>query len=179
MKTDLFQSCGHCWVFQFCRHTEYNFSYCSWDPQSWIFTEKTDAEAEIPVLWPPDAKNWLIGKDPDGGKDWRQEKGTTEDEMVGWHHQLDGQAPRVEFEQPLGVGDGQEGLACFSPWSHKELDTKVDWTELNWTECTTLTASYFRIWKSSPGIPSPRLALFVVMLPNTHLTSCFRMSDSL
>ena len=63
--------------------------------QSWIFSGRTDAEAETPILWPPDAKNWLIGKDPDSGKDWRQEeKGTTEDEMVGWHHQLDGH----EFE---------------------------------------------------------------------------------
>ena len=69
--------------------------------QSWIFTERTDAEAEMPILWPPDAKNWLIGKDPDAGKDWRQgEKGMTEDEMVGSHHCLDGH----EFEQAPGVG---------------------------------------------------------------------------
>ena len=71
--------------------------------QSWIFIERTDAEAEAPILWPPVAKNWLIGKDPDTGKDWRQEeKGLTEDEMVGWHHQLDGH----ELEQAAGVGDG-------------------------------------------------------------------------
>ena len=71
------------------------------------------------MLWPPDAKSQLIGKDPDAGKEGRQEeKGTTEDEMVGWHHQLDGH----EFEQALGVGDGQESLACFSPWGHKESD---------------------------------------------------------
>ena len=71
--------------------------------QSWIFIGRTDAEAEAPVLWPPDAKNWLIGKDPDAGKDWRQEeKGTTEDEIIGWHHQLYGH----EFEQAPGVGDG-------------------------------------------------------------------------
>ena len=70
--------------------------------QSWIFIGRTDAEAEIPVLWPPDANNWLIGKGPDAGKDWRQEqKVTTEDEMVGWHHWLDGH----EFEQAPGVGD--------------------------------------------------------------------------
>ena len=69
--------------------------------QSWIFIERTDAEAEAPVLWPPDAKSWLIGKDPDAGKDWRQEKGMTEDEMVEWHHWLDGH----EFEQALGFGD--------------------------------------------------------------------------
>ena len=78
-------------------------------------------------LGPPDVKNWLIGKDPDAGKDWRQEKGTTEDEMVGWHHQLDG----YEFEQALGVGDGQGSLACCSPWGRKESDT-TEW--LNWTE---------------------------------------------
>ena len=71
--------------------------------QSWIFIVKTDAEAETPILWPPDAKNWLHGKDPDAGKDWRQEeKGMTEDEMVGWHHQLNGH----ESEQAPGVGDG-------------------------------------------------------------------------
>ena len=75
--------------------------------QSWIFIGRTDAEAETPVLWPPDAKNWFTGKDPDAGKDWRwEEKGVTEDEMVGWHHRLDGH----EFEQALGVGDGQVSL---------------------------------------------------------------------
>ena len=80
------------------------------------------------ILWPPDVKNWLIGKDPDAGKDWRQEeKGTTEDQMVGWHHQLEGH----EFEQASGVGDGQESLACCSPWGHKESE-RTEW--LNWTE---------------------------------------------
>ena len=88
--------------------------------QSWIFTGKTDAEAATLILWPRDAKIWLIGKDPDAGKDWRQEeKGTTEDERVGWHHQLDGH----EFEQASRVGDGQGSLACYSPWGCKELDT--------------------------------------------------------
>ena len=87
--------------------------------QSCIFTGRTDAKAEAPILWPPDAKKWLIGKDPDAGKDWRQEeKGTTEDEMVGWHHRPDG----CEFEQAPGVGDGQGSLACCRPWGHKELD---------------------------------------------------------
>ena len=77
--------------------------------QSWIFIGKTYAEAETPIVWPPDVKNWLIGKDPAAGKDWRQEeKGMTEDEMVGWHHRLDGH----EFGQALGVGDGQGSLAC-------------------------------------------------------------------
>ena len=79
------------------------------------------------ILWLPDAKNWLIGKDPNAGKDWRQEeKGMTEDEMVGWHHWLDGQ----EFEQAAGVSNGQGGLACCSPWGHKESDTTE---RLNWT----------------------------------------------
>ena len=96
--------------------------------QSRMFTGRTDAEAETPILWPPDAKNWLIGKDLDAGKDWRQEeKRTTEDEMVGWHHGLNGH----EFEQVLGAGDGQGRLACCSPWGHKESDT-TEW--LNWTE---------------------------------------------
>ena len=81
--------------------------------QSWIFIGRTDAEAETLILWPPDVKNWLIGKKPDAGNDWRQEeKGTTEDEMVRWHHQLDIR----EFEQALGVGDGQGSLACCSSW---------------------------------------------------------------
>ena len=94
--------------------------------QSWIFTGRTDAEAETPILWPPDVINWLIGKDPDAGKDWGQEeKGMTEDEMVGWHHRLSGH----EFEQALGVGDGQGGLVCCSPWGRKESDT-TEW--LNW-----------------------------------------------
>ena len=89
--------------------------------QSWIFIGRTDAEAEAPapILWPPDEKNWLIGKDPDAGKDWGQENGMKEDEIVGWHHRLSGH----EFEQTLGVGDGHGGLVCCSPWGHKELDT--------------------------------------------------------
>ena len=94
--------------------------------QSWIFIGRTDAEAETPLLWPLDVKNWLTGKAPDAGKDWRQEeKGMTEDEMVGWHHWLNGH----EFEQALGVGDGQGGLACYSPWCCKELTQLSDWAE--------------------------------------------------
>ena len=94
--------------------------------QSWIFIGRTDVEAETPILWPPDARSWLIWKDPDAGKDWRQEeKGMTEDEMVGWHHRLDGH----EFEQALGVSAGQGGLACCSPRGRKE---RHDWaTKLN------------------------------------------------
>ena len=79
---------------------------------------RTDAEADAQILWPPDAKSWLIRKDPDAGKDWRQKKGTKEDEMIGWHYQLNGH----EFEQVLADGDGQGSLACCSPWGHKELD---------------------------------------------------------
>ena len=87
---------------------------------SWIFIWWTSTEAETPILWPPDVKSWLIGKDLDAGKDWRQEeKGTTEDEMVGWHHRLNG----CEFEQHLGDDEEQGSLACCSPWGCKELDT--------------------------------------------------------
>ena len=99
--------------------------------QFWIFIGRTDAESEVPILWPPAAKKWLIGKDPDAGKDWRQEeKGMTEDEMVGWHHQLNGHYS----EQAPGGGDGQGSLVCYSPWGHT---VGLDWvTELiewlNW-----------------------------------------------
>ena len=95
--------------------------------QSWTLIGRTDAAPETPILWPPDVKNWLIWKDLNAGKDWRQEeKGTTtEGEMVGWHHWFDGH----EFEQALGVGDGQGGLACCSAWGCKVIH---DWaTELN------------------------------------------------
>ena len=88
--------------------------------QPWIFIRKTDAEAEAPILWPPDVKSQLTEKDPDAGKDWRQEeKRMTEDEMVGWYHWLNGH----EFEQAPGDGEGQGSLACCSPWGRKESDT--------------------------------------------------------
>ena len=87
--------------------------------QPGIFIGRTNAEA--PILWPPDAKSWLIGKDLDAGKDWRQEKGKAEDEMIGWHHWLS----RHEFEQTLGGGEGQGSLVCCSPWGPKELDTTL------------------------------------------------------
>ena len=99
--------------------------------QFWMFIGRTDVESQTPILWPPDVKNWLTRKDPDDGKNWKREKGTTEDEMVGWHHWLNGQ----EFEQALGVGDGQGSLVCCSPWGRKELEM-VEW--LNWTEVRTL-----------------------------------------
>ena len=96
--------------------------------QSWLVIGRTDFEVATPILWPPDAKSWLIGKDPDAGKDWRQEeKGTTEDEMVGWHHWLNGRG----FGWTPGVGDGQGGPACCGSWGHKESDTTE---RLNWTE---------------------------------------------
>ena len=115
---------------------------------SWVFIGRTDAEAETPILWRPDVKNWLLGKDPDAGKDWRQEeKGTTVDEMAGWHHRLN----RHEFESTPGVGDGQGSLACFSPWGCS-LTRLKDWTEdsntlalfptsshkFSWVECSLL-----------------------------------------
>ena len=88
--------------------------------QSWELIRKTDAEAEAPILWPPDVKSWLIGKDPDAGKDWRQEEeGMTEDEMVAWHHWLNGH----DFEQAPGDSEGQGSLACYSAWGRTELDT--------------------------------------------------------
>ena len=102
--------------------------------QSWVFIGRTDVEAETLILWPRDAKSWFIWKDPDAGKDWGQEKGTTEDEMVGWHHRLD----RHGFGWTPGVGDGQGGLACCGSWGCKELDTTE---RLNWTE------GYYAKWK--------------------------------
>ena len=96
--------------------------------QPWIFNARTDAEAETPIFWPSHAKSWLIGKTLDAGRDWGQEeKGMTEDEMVGWHHRLD----RHEFEWTPGVDHGQGGLACYDSWGHKESDM-AEW--LNWTE---------------------------------------------
>ena len=100
--------------------------------QSWVFIGGTDVEAETPILWPPDMKSWLIWEDPDAGKDWGQEeKRMTEDEMVGWHHQLNGQG----FGWTSGVGDGQRGLVCWSSWGCKESDMteRMNWNwKLNW-----------------------------------------------
>ena len=103
-----------------------------------VFLSCFDAEAETPMLWPPDAKNWLVCKDHDAGKDWRQEeKGTTENEMVGWHQRRDGHV----FEWTLGVAEGQGGLACCSPWGCKESDMTE---RLNWTDPLISAASIFR-----------------------------------
>ena len=104
------------------------FHWREYTDQSWVFIGGTDVEAETPKLWPPDAESWLIWKGPDAGKDWGQEeKGTTEDEMVGWHHRHNGHG----FGWTLGVGDGQGGLAYCGSWGRKESDM-TEW--LNWTE---------------------------------------------
>ena len=96
--------------------------------QPWDFFGRNDAKAEHPVLWPPHVKSWLIGKDSDAGRDWGQEeKGTTEDEMAGWHHWLNG----CESEWTPAVGDGQGGLTCCDSWGHKESDRTE---HLNWTD---------------------------------------------
>ena len=98
---------------------------------SWVFFGRNDAKAETPILWPPHAKSWLIGKDSDTGRDWGQEeKGSTEDEMAGWYLWLNG----PEFGWTPGVGDGQGGLASCNSWGCKESDTteRLNWTELNW-----------------------------------------------
>ena len=107
--------------------------------QSWVFIGWTDVEAETTILWPPDVMSWLIGKDPDAGKDWGQEeKGATEDEMVGWYHWLNGH----EFGWTPGVGDRQGGLACYGSWDHKESDM-TEW--LNWTDLNHTGISYLWI----------------------------------
>ena len=104
--------------------------------QPWVFIGRTDVEAETAILWPPDTDSWLIGKGPDAGKDWGQaEKGLTEDEMVGWHHRLDGHG----FGWTPGVGDGQGGLAYCGSWGHKESNTTE---QLNWTKLNPITACF-------------------------------------
>ena len=107
--------------------------------QSWMFIGRTDAEAETPIFCPPDAKSWLIWKDPDAGKEWWQEKGMTEDEMVGWHHQLDGDG----FGWAPGVGDGQGGLACCGPWGFSQTQLS------NWTELIVPIYLYYNFWLNS------------------------------
>ena len=127
--------------------------------QSWIFIGRTDAEGEAPILCPPDAKNWLTGKNLDAGKDWGQEeKGTSEDEVVGWHHWLDGQ----EFEQALGVGVVQGGLVCCSPWGCKESDMTewLNWTELNFEPVCCFMSSSNCCFLSCIQIPQKRSNVF-------------------
>ena len=127
--------------------------------QSWIFIGRTDAEAEAPILWPTDANNGLIGKDPDTGKDWRwEEKGTTEDKIVRWYHQLE----RHEFGQALGVGDGQGNLVCWSPWGHKESDMTE---QLNWT-----IIAKSQTWRS---MQAPMLKDLNKQTPHTHFLALY------
>ena len=118
--------------------------------QSWVFIGRTDVEAEAPVLWPPDVKSWLIWKKPDAGKDWGQEeKGTTEDEIAGWHHRLDAR----EFGWTLGVDNGQGGLVCCNSWGHKELDTTE---RLNWLKSlrNARSRSYQKTGTPRKALPS-------------------------
>ena len=116
------------------------------EDQPWDFFGRNDAKAETPVLWPRHVKSWLIGKDSDAGRDWGQEeKGTTEDEMAGWHNRLDGH----EFEWTPGVGDGRGGLACCDSLVHKESDMteRLNWTELsNWTTTIRLYALLYKFF---------------------------------
>ena len=119
-----------------------------------IFIGRTDVEAEAPILWPLDTKSWLIRKDPDAGKNWRQEKGMTEDEIAGWHHWLDG----CEFEQALGVSDGQGSLVCCSPWGRKEWDTTE---RLNWLKWYSVYFLRRMNWKAKTVYVSRQLVLLV------------------
>ena len=118
-----------------------------WRRSALGFLWRTDAKAGTPVLWPPHVKSWLIGKDSDAGRDWRQEeKGTTEDEMAGWHYWLDG----CESEWTPGVGDGQGGLACCNSWGHKELNTieRLNWTELGYIMVRVGQWAGTRLWRN-------------------------------
>ena len=121
--------------------------------QSWVFIGRTDAEAETPILWPPDAKSWLIWKYPDAGKDWRQEeKRATEHEMVRWHHWLD----RHEFEQALGISDGYGGLACCSPWGRKDSGT-TEWLNNNNPDySSSAIRAGPRLGAASRAVPPPQ-----------------------
>ena len=122
--------------------------------QSWVFIWRTDVEAETPILWPPDAKSWLIWKDSDARKDWGQEeKGMTEDEIVGWHHQHNGRG----FGWTPGVGDGQGGLACCNSWGHKESDM-TEW--LNWSMHTRMhVCLYVCVWMKSRKVVKRKRSL--------------------
>ena len=131
--------------------------------QPWDFFGRNDAKVETPVLWPPHAKNWLIGKDSDAGRDWGQEeKGTTEDEMVGWHHRLNG----LESEWTPGVGDGQGGLACCDSWGRKESDMteRLNWTDLKeflewWTVLHPDYVEYIHVLKLTQLYTPPKVTL--------------------
>ena len=144
--------------------------------RSWIFTGRTDVEPENPILWPPDVKNWFFGKDPNAGEDWRQEeKGKTEDEMVRWHHWLNGH----EFEQAPGFGDGQGNLACCSPWDHKELDLteRLNWIDLNPVLCDDLEVG---IWEMGGSFKREEIHVYFWLIhikwqKATHIVKQFFM----
>ena len=136
--------------------------------QCWVFIGRTDARAETPIPWPPHVESWLIGKHPDAGKDWGQEKkGRTEDEMAGWHHRLEGH----EFEWTPGVGDGQGGLACCDSWGLKESDTteRLSWTELRATSVSKTQvlllqnhwSQYFKILSLTCACPTSSCPLTI------------------
>ena len=133
--------------------------------QSWMFIGRTNAKAETPILWPPHAKSWLIGKDSDAGRDWGQEeKGTTtEDEMSGWHHWFDAH----EFGWTPGLGDGQGDLACFNSWGRKELDMTewLNWTELNEAEKSSIHLQLVVFFP--PASPSKKTSLYRKTEPNS------------
>ena len=137
--------------------------------QPWDFFGRNDAKAETPVLWPPHAKNWLIGKNSDAGRDWGQEeKGTTEDEMAGWHHWLDGR----ESAWTPGVGDGQGGPACCDSWGRKESDTTE---RLNWTELGNFVGVAWlliHIWLSATPWTAARWLLHPPPPPRVFSNSC-------
>ena len=142
--------------------------------QSWVLIGRTDVDAETPILWPPDVKSWLTGQDPDAGRDWGQEeKGMTEDEMVGWHHRLDEHG----FGWTLGVSDGQGGLAHCSSWGRKESDTTewVNWTELKafgfWEQPLEL---FYYLLQSTPETLGVTIRLIVV--PDYELKDIFSIS---
>ena len=155
LSFSVIHACGYVWLWELdCEESWVPKNWCFWTvvlkktlespldckeiqpvyskgEQSWVFFGRTDVKAETPVLWPPHAKSWLIGKYSDAGRDWGQkEKGTIEDEMAGWHLRLDGH----EFEWTPGVDNGQAGLACCNSWGRRESDTTewLNWIELNW-----------------------------------------------
>ena len=129
--------------------------------QSWIFIGRTDAEAETPILWPADMKNWLFVKDPDAGNDWRQEeKGITENEMVGWHHQFNGH----EFEQALGVGDGQGSLVCCSLWGRKDQTWLSDWTDTDHPQLMMVQLLFFNFITVQKHSHSVETILWILIL---------------
>ena len=128
--------------------------------QYWISIGKTVAEAEAPILWPPDVKSWLIGKDSDAGKDWGQEeKGVSEDEMVGWHHWLNGH----EFEQTLGDSEGQGSLACCRPWGHKESDI-TEWLNSNSTPEMHKSSAEEWLWMPNPQASVIRIISYILSM---------------